>query len=765
MFRKSFILLLSAICFISSVSLFAEDVNPVRQIKADVKGTKIDGSYVASGMVAWFYPEHEFAVDSYNVYVADGKVGDDGEFTLLKSLPRDTTGKNKGSYILQFQDLKGVKGGWTFTVTAVRNGIESEKEVFFYAEMHNSQPTNKIYIVSKPALHTKLGSIYNYIPKFETNIENPVVKYSLLKSPEGAEIDEETGEITWTSDKSGVYIFAIQLKVISGDKVIASTIQDWQVKVTECEEMAVIKGIIKDEAGNLIKIGNVEIFSNNSNDGKFGKDFYANVKIENGEFTINGVDKGQYYILVNAFSNSKNSHYYPVWYDNALNFDDAKPLEVDCGDAKEISFTVKEIPEPKFYVVSGKVVDAETNEPIKNALVEFNGISGITGRFERFTFKTNSNGVYEGKLRDEFDYKAVASCLTPKHKNNSDSTYGLYFPQYYELAENPSDAKVLKLTENLTGIDFALNAVPDYSNSLSGKVANVDGEPVVGAEVVAYLVNTDNSKTRYLYYGKVIKSDDFGTFKIENLIPGEYVIFAHSGDKLLAPGFYVESAKATLSWEDATRVTVDETGNSGDYTITLPIMEKSNGKGKVRGGVGKHKKGIVNSNGVTSVENALNGASVYIVNSKNNVIQNINTDVNGQYELGNIAAGKYTLVIDKIGYSSSRSDITLSDDVVVERDFELSPSSPTSVDDNSDLMNVEVYPNPAVDMIKISFNSLQSGSTVTLMNYAGVELQSTNVENSQKYLILNTNNLATGAYFIKVKSGNTVTIKSVAVVK
>jgi len=51
---------------------------------------------------------------------------------------------------------------------------------------------------------------------------------------------------------------------------------------------------------------------------------------------------------------------------------------------------------------------------------------------------------------------------------------------------DPTLAEEIVLTADKSGVDFALDRVPDYTNSISGTVVNTSNQPVMDVYVVAY---------------------------------------------------------------------------------------------------------------------------------------------------------------------------------------------------------------------------------------------------------------------------------------
>ncbi len=746
------------ILLIAGVNVQSEEsIKPVRNISVDIYGERYDDVFAVSAHISWLYPANEPTATEFKIYAAKGKSNDLNEFQLINTVERNDSARMKDHYSISIDQLIGENIGWTFTITASDGENESEAVSFVYAELKNSNPNNKLFIVSYPEYTGKIGEEYNYLPEIETSVEDGTLSYS-LNLIEDAEIDSETGEITWTPQESGAYVFSLIAEINKDGHIIARAQQTWTVFVYKCTELSSISGIVKDEDGNDIKYGTATLFAIDELNGRMFKGMHYQTKISEGAFLFENIDKGEYYILVEAYGKDNTTQYFPNWYNNAISFDDAELFSIDCGASANVSFTVKKVPVPKLYSVSGKVVDAETLEPISDGIVEFIGLQLGSNRQFHQVFRINHNGTFNGMLPDGYSYKAVA-------KNvffNSDSSYPqAYFPQYYELADNPTDAKSIILTADRNDIDFYLVKVPNYDNSIFGTVVDIDNEPVEGVQVSAFLVSTNGFNNRYLYMGKSAFTDGFGGYNIENLIPGDYVILANPFNRMLSPGFYVEGEEASLLWEEASRVSVGEEGANGSFKIMLNLCERKKGKGIVRGRIGKERGGVINMDGEIADNDALIGASVYLVNDKGNVSHNLASDNYGEFELTDIAPGKYSLIVDKIGYSAALTDIEIGEESLVEKDLTLTPKNTSSVDDLSSMV-FDVYPNPAVENIHV--NLPETGScSVKIINLNGVELNST--VGLSGYHSIDVSELPNGLYFVKVSNGIETSVKTVMVIK
>jgi hypothetical protein len=95
----------------------------------------------------------------------------------------------------------------------------------------------------------------------------------------------------------------------------------------------------------------------------------------------------------------------------------------------------------------------------------------------------------------------------------------------------------------------------------------------------------------------------------------------------------------------------------------------------------------------------------------------------------------------------------------------MSPLSPTSVEDNKLMYDITLYPNPSIDNININFGENTGPVEVTLYSNIGLEISNFKNVNTSGVFTLQTKELPSGIYFIKVKDRQKSTTKSVVIMK
>ena len=158
-------------------------------------------------------------------------------------------------------------------------------------------------------------------------------------------------------------------------------------------------------------------------------------------------------------------------------------------------------------VISGSVVEGESNNPIRKAIVTLT-LQGIPRRWA--TARTDSSGrfQFEGLPAGKYDLRATKL-------NEGAAIYGANSVQ--ELSD------LITLADGQTRNGIILRFL--RRGSISGHVYESDGEPVGGANVALLRRGRDLGSPNLLNY-RVAQTDDRGEYRIGNLDPGQYYLRA-----------------------------------------------------------------------------------------------------------------------------------------------------------------------------------------------------------------------------------------------
>ena len=171
---------------------------------------------------------------------------------------------------------------------------------------------------------------------------------------------------------------------------------------------------------------------------------------------------------------------------------------------KNSSHQVKLVLADRSYIISGKVYDGTTKEPIPNVTVNaYLNIAMDEDPLGRAT--TDETGNYSIKNLHGGTYEVHANAL-PKYVNAEF--------RFDNFNKNPKFAKVITGNEpEIKNVDFALLG----AWIVSGKVLQHDGSPVEGADVSALYNYTETGSTKLIsvsadnYYG--VKTGKDGTYR------------------------------------------------------------------------------------------------------------------------------------------------------------------------------------------------------------------------------------------------------------
>lgn len=608
----------------------------------------------------------------------------------------------------------------------------------------------------------KVDELYTYNADAEYSTDpNATIKYS-LDGPNGATIDEDTGEISWTPTEVGLNWF--YLKAYIPNNMQLHAMQRWTVMVVNCDELSSISGSVTDEDGNPITEGVVMVYQNhnmgmNGHPKRWQAFKYAD--IENGTYTIDDVDGSDYYIHVQS------EGYYPKWYNDANNPIDASTYTVECNtDYTGVNFVLTEIDYPTTYSVSGSVTNQSTNDPIRFALVEFIGVHNITSGVAHFRTKTNQSGNYQIMLRDDFTYVARAYAFDSTNSSNPNLAFNTI---YWNQKTTPTEADEITLTGNMSNVNFAMTTPTSNDNSISGTLADEDGTAIENAYVIAYMVETGPNDKDMLYYGRTTETNSDGEFEIENLLPGQYVLLAFPMDRSYYPGFYKVNETAVLSWLEATQIEMAATSEVTGINIELKLSQMCGGNGRFRGFV-RGRRGPntmkMGDSPLSQDEEAIVGARVYVMDQDGNVVKHSTSETDGEFLVENLPVGTYTVVVDKIGFSTHESTIVVEEsNPEVNKDVDLDEAI-TSIDENTYYnSNASVYPNPASQDVQVQFEGTLGVANVKLLNAIGQEVitKQINTINGTNQLTLSVDELQSGMYFIRIENGSAVMVLPVVV--
>ena len=175
--------------------------------------------------------------------------------------------------------------------------------------------------------------------------------------------------------------------------------------------------------------------------------------------------------------------------------------------------------QPPRAAVSGVVTVGTTGQPIAGAAVELRRTPGVTAAVlssNRVTTDSKGRFVFMGVEPAE-GYTMVARAA-----GYVDSTYG-WKPG---MSDSIRDQLRFRLAEGEWKQDVAIQLW--RQPSISGRVVDESGSPVVGTAVRAFAVANISGNPRLLASGPITTTDDRGFYRLARLEPGRYKVAALS---------------------------------------------------------------------------------------------------------------------------------------------------------------------------------------------------------------------------------------------
>jgi hypothetical protein len=425
------------------------------------------------------------------------------------------------------------------------------------------------------------------------------------------------------------------------------------------------------------------------------------------------LDSGTYLIRAEeaAVTVSGGSHL-PEWYENADVPSSAKPVHVAAGDTVRVSFALAPVGSQSYAYVSGLVTDTN-GTPLSGASValmrpiqELNAAGALTGatpgtgdegrtipgigygRGVVWLGYTNAQGKFFAQVLANRPYVAMAA------KDG-------YLPELFNNTTDPTQATILSIRTDTTGINFTLAPRPASTGTIQGTVTDESGSQIP-ARIILFPRPKSNLEVPALF----VYSDSVGTFMLNTVPADTYTVLAVPYSEY-ASAYYKTSTTGSVSWVEADTVVVGTSPVT--LSITLPKLQ-SDGLTRISGRV-------VNANQVP-----IAGVRISARLADGHVAGYGMSDVAGRYAIDALSAGAVTLYVDRFRFNVVQAPVTVPNATytVDNVDFILTGSFPTSVDDDATTPRSTKlfanYPNPFNPTTTIRFD-LSKGSDITLSVY------------------------------------------------
>jgi hypothetical protein len=678
------------------------------------------------GMMGYGYVELKWNMPQSNLSYS---------FKIFRQGPNDSTFKLIFSNwrALKFNDYN-VRPNSTYSYYVVAYNYSGSSNPSNIATLTTPPIPDVVRFVTFPPKLASINSLYTYDADAVSNQPVAVITYSLLEGPTDATLDTATGLLSWTPTAAGFFKFKLKAQSNLGGVAY----QEWWVKVYG--PTGVISGVVTDETTNqpLEKVA-VYFLSTNASRHEMT---YTN---SNGEFSKNLVE-GNYKIKFYKRG------FYPEFYDNKSSIDSADLVTIVANSTFTLTASLTPVPPPTTYNISGSVLDSN-GVPVRSVVTAFL-VRDTTfpvilphNMPRKMSAVTDSLGNYQLSVLGGFEYVVYAK---PFNKE--------YYPEFYDNKRTFQEADRILVNGDVSGINFVLDHKPVYNNGVAGLVK--DFNTGQGVEAIVSVFKLESNR-RFKPF-KSTRTDSLGNYIIENLLPGNYIVFAKPRLPYL-PGYYKADTVA-FRWKDADTVVVTENGVVNGIDINL-VTRPDTGFA------------IVNGKVKTILGEPVNGVIVYAINLNGVVVASTNTENDGSYTIENLPAGDYSLYVESTDYENTADNGTVTVDYgtssVQSKDLYLSPASTTGVSNNSSIPTtyslMQNYPNPFNPtttirftipekvQVKLEVYNLIGQKVATLVN-GELNAGSYNVE-------FNGTGLSSGIYLYRIQAGNFTSVKKMLLIK
>ncbi len=505
-----------------------------------------------------------------------------------------------------------------------------------------------------------------------------------------------------------------------------------EIIINDTLKTATISGTLTDEATGLnLKDGKVELIPS------FGWHYNPITVDSNGYFSAN-VIPGNYYIRFHSRS------YFPEFYENAFSIITATKVELKENSSTTINAALKPIEFPKPFTLSGKVTD-ETGNSIETFVS---------------VFVLNRNCFIAKIPKDRTD--SAGNYSIPVRLGDSVVVYAVpldkdYLSEFYDNKLEFAEADKILINGDISNIDFVLSPKPIYNNSLSGKITDVDGNPVMATVTLFKLKDETHHRTK-----RTVITDSLGNYSFSNLNPGNYILLTIPELGYL-PTFFKYDGTQTMKWREADSIVISETSVVENINVNvLPLPDS--GFGIIRGKV------------VATTGIGVSGALVLLVDENLNLVSFASTDISGNYKIENVTPGNYTVISDKFDYTGSAvQNVTIDYNTSLSKSVSLtlSPLTTTSVGKTentiTDYILSQNYPNPFNPTTMINFQIPNTGFvSLKVYNVIGSEVATlvNKVMESGSYNIsFDGSQLNSGIYFYTLSFGNKTATHKMVLIK
>lgn len=611
---------------------------------------------------------------------------------------------------------------------------------------------------------------YTYNVAAVTTFQQQIV-YELLE-PKNAGIELlADGKFTWTPNKSSLGLTNIAIKASFAGLPNVFQIQRTMVNITDCNLQipenilcAELKGSIKDSDGDDIDLVNGVVAA-------WRLDAISNVNakkiftapVVNGDYSI-ALPAGTNY-LVKVYADNLPEQ----WNGDVSTASQAVQFPINCTDSKTIDFTLSTVPTPptSLFVVEGRV-SWHKNDSALGASVHFLPIGNL-GIQIPYTISVDCDpltGRYVAELPSNFQYYAIARL---------DGYRALFYDTVYDA----TTAKVLSIASpNLNNIDFAMIACPPIENGVQGSIVSEKGIPIQGTVIIFMTKNGDGVPVEPAIADvRSVNSDEFGSWYIKNVHPGEYMLLCIPFTKENLPAYFAKNEfMSQFPWVKGSRIVIDSVMYPDFCDFILPERDGLRGLLPWGGRTSRKEAGLMKR--VSGVEQPFStitepGVIILLKDNDGKVSDFAISDFSGSFSGRELSPGTFEYEADRVGFLTQSGSIDVgngnnnNNEIELEKE-EISVSvQEEPIQPQNTLKLGNAFPNPAKDLVTLELFSKGSEVMIELLSQTSEVISSVvqpmNIGSS--FVSISTKSLPSGVYFIKITQGKESGVQKITIVR
>ncbi len=418
------------------------------------------------------------------------------------------------------------------------------------------------------------------------------------------------------------------------------------------------------------------------------------------------VDTGAYLVRAEEPPTSvSNTGHQTQWYLGATEPANATPVTVRVNDTTRVDFSL--VPNsPRLYAYVSGIVTDDQGTPIEGAVVAFFRpiqelvTSAATLSSTEGPEAVHIPGVGYSRGVAWFGYTNTAGKFFAQVAGNrlyvAMSSKSGYYPEFFDNAPDPTEATILAVRGDTTGITFSLRKkAPTDTGTMQGTVQEPGGN-----DVPARIILFPRPKEGVERPAVFTFTDSSGVFLVEDIEAGSYNVLAIPfGD--YAPSYSTSSGASALTWLDADSVAVN--GVTPHIRISVPPLNNA-GLTRIRGHI------------LTGNSAPLPGVRVLARAVDGTIIGYGMSDPAGRYAVEALGSGPVTLLADRFRFNHVQAPVTIPSNTfaVEDVDFIMTASYPTAVDAPAgspvQTALLQNYPNPFNPSTTIRYSLLAAGT-------------------------------------------------------